>query len=96
MEQCRKALEIDPNYWPAYEGVVLAIVTTGWEIADEALKAFERGVAVGPGLAMPIASLAAEYARSGNREQARKAIEQLNHFQTYVAPCLLRHRLMSR
>jgi len=38
---------------------------------------------------MPIAALGAEYAKAGNREQARKAIEQLNHFQAYVPPCSL-------
>ena len=54
----------------------------------QALKAYEKGVAIEPG-PIPIAFLAAEYARSGNREQARKVIEQLNRLpaQTYVAPC---------
>jgi tetratricopeptide (TPR) repeat protein len=38
---------------------------------------------------MPIAYLGIEYARSGNLQQARKVIEQLNRLpaQTYVAPC---------
>jgi len=88
LEQCRKAVEIDPNYWPAYSFCL------GWSYDrmgnhGEALKAYEKGVAVGSGLPFPIAALAAGYARSGNREQARKTLEQLNHLpaQTYVAPC---------
>ena len=39
-----------------------------------------KGVAVGSGLPFPIAALAAGYARSGNREQARKTIDKLDHF----------------
>jgi adenylate cyclase len=86
LEQCRKALEIDPNFWPAYS-FCLGFSYDRMGNHGEALKAFERGVAVGPGLAMPIGFLGEEYAKAGNREQARKAIEQLNHFQTYVPPC---------
>jgi TolB-like protein/class 3 adenylate cyclase/Tfp pilus assembly protein PilF len=88
LEQCHRALEIDPNFWPAYN-LCLGFTYDRMENHGEALKAFERGVAVGSGLPLPIASLAAEYARSGNREQARKTLEQLNHLpaQTYVAPC---------
>ncbi len=87
MEQCRKAEEIDPNYWPAYSGCF----GPSYELMGnhaQALKAFEKGVAIEPS-PVPIASLGYEYAKSGNREQARKAIEQLNHLpaQTYVAPC---------
>jgi len=88
LEQCRKAVEIDPNFWPAYSYCL------GWSYDrmgsnGQSLKAFEKGVAVGSGLPVPIALLGVEYARSGNREQARKVIEQLNHLpaQTYVAPC---------
>ena len=86
LEQCRKAVEIDPNFWPAYSYCL------GWSYDrmgnhGQALKAYEKGVAVGSGLPFPIAALAAGYARSGNREQARKTLEQLDHFQTYVAPC---------
>ncbi len=36
---------------------------------------------------MSIAFLGYEYAKSGNQEQARKVIEELNHLPTYVAPC---------
>jgi tetratricopeptide (TPR) repeat protein len=55
---------------------------------DRALKAFEKGVAIEPG-PWSIAALGWEYARLGNRAQARKVIEQLNRLpaQTYVAPC---------
>ena len=85
-EQCRKAVEIDPNFWPAYS-YCLGRSYEGIGNPVQALKAYEKGVAVGSGLPFPIAALAAVYARSGNREQARKTLEQLDHFQTYVAPC---------
>jgi len=87
LEQCRKAVEIDSNFWPAYSYCL------GWSYDrmgnhGQALKAFEKGVAIEPG-PVPIALLGVEYARLGNREQARKAIERLNLLpaQTYVPPC---------
>ena len=87
LEQCRKALEIDPNYWVTYS---YCLGHTYDQIGNqgEALKAFEKGVAIEPG-PVPEALLGAEYARSGNREQAHKVIEQLNRqsAQTYVLPC---------
>jgi len=89
LEQCRKALEIDPNFWFAYSGCI------GWSYDrmgnhGDALKAFEKGVAMEP-TPFSIAFLGYEYARTGNREQARKVIEQLNHppAQTYVPRCWL-------
>ena len=87
LEQCRKALELDPNFWPVYS----YCLSTSYDRMGNhglALKASEKAVAIEPG-PIPIAFLAAEYARSGNREQARKVIEQLNRLpaQTYVAPC---------
>ena len=87
LEQCRKAVEIDPNYWPAYSTCLgYAYERIGNHV--QALKAYEKGAAIEPG-PIPIAFLAAEYARLGNRKQARRGIEQLNRLpaQTYVAPC---------
>jgi Tfp pilus assembly protein PilF len=87
LEQCRKALEIDPNYWFAYTWCLGPNYAWMGNHA-QALKAYEKGAAIEPG-PQPIAFLGAEYAKLGNREQARKAIEQLNRLpaQTYVAPC---------
>jgi adenylate cyclase len=86
LEQCHKALEIDPHLWPAYS--CLGYVYERMGNHGQALKAYEKGVAIEPS-PIPIAFLAAAYARSGNRAQARKVIEQLDHLpaQTYVAPC---------
>ena len=88
LEQCRKALEIDPNFWGAY---IYCLGPTYDRMGNhgEALKAYEKGVAIEPA-PEAIAWLGYEYARSGNREQARKVIEQLNRLsaQTNVAPCL--------
>jgi Flp pilus assembly protein TadD len=86
LEQCRKTLEIDPNLWPVY--VCLGYAYNRMGNQAQALKAYEKAVAIEPA-PISISFLAAEYARSGNREQARKALEQLNHLpaQTYIAPC---------
>ena len=65
------------------------IATTGWEIAEQAaLKAFEKAVAIGAHFHVHSLSRGYEYAKSGNQEQARKVIDQLNHLPAYVcAPC---------
>ena len=83
--QCRKAVEIDPNYWPAYS-LCFAYSYDRMGNHGQALKAFEKAVAIEP-ISMSIAFLGYEYAKSGNQEQARKVIEQLNHLPAYVAPC---------
>jgi TolB-like protein/class 3 adenylate cyclase/Flp pilus assembly protein TadD len=87
LEQCRKAVEIDPNFWPSYS-LCSSYSYAGMGNYGEALKALEKGVAIEPG-PVPIAMLGVEFARLGNREQARKVLEQLDHLpaQTYVAPC---------
>ena len=89
LEQCRKALEIDPSFWFAYSGCI-GFSYQGMGNHGDALKAFEKGVAMEP-TPFSIALLGIEYARTGNREQARKVIEQLNHppAQTYVPRCWL-------
>src|SRR5208337_1405414 len=61
LEQCRKAVEIDPNFWPAYSYCL------GWSYERignqvQALKAYEKGAAVGSDLPFPIAAIGAEYA----------------------------------
>jgi len=87
LEQCHKALEIDPSYWYAYS-TCLCLTYDRMGNHGEALKACEKGVAIelAP---TSIAFLGWEYARSGDREQARKVIEQLRRLpaQTHVAPC---------
>jgi len=87
LEQCRKAVEIDPSYWPAYT-LCFAYSYDRMGNHSQALKAFEKGVAIEP-VPMSIALLGYGYAKSGNRDRARKVIEQLDHFpaQTYVSPC---------
>lgn len=87
LEQCRKAVEIDPNFWPAYSycfGLSYDLMGNH----GQGLKAFEKGAAIEPG-PWSVAFLGRGYASSGNREQARKVIGQLNHLpaQMYVAPC---------
>jgi tetratricopeptide (TPR) repeat protein len=87
LEQCGTALEINPDFWSAYS-TCLGYAYDQTANHGEALKAYEKGVAIEPGPA-PISLVAAEYARLGNRAKALKLIEDLNHLpaQTYVAPC---------
>lgn len=76
LQQCRKAAEIDPNYWQVYS----YCFGFGYEAMGnhgQALKAIEKGVAIESG-PVSIAILGYEYGRSGIREQARKVIEQLS------------------
>jgi TolB-like protein/tetratricopeptide (TPR) repeat protein len=87
LEQCRKAAEVNRDDWANYS-YCFGFIYDRMGNHGKALKAFEKAVAVGPN-PLPIALLGKEYAKIGNREQARKIIEQLSHLQTqmYVAPC---------
>lgn len=89
LDQCSKAVEINPNAWTAYS-YCFSFSYDGMGNHAEALKAFEKGVAIEPG-PLSIALLGYGYGRAGEKEKARKVIEQLNHLpaQTYVAPCYL-------
>src|SRR5277367_4399629 len=73
LEQCRKAVEIDPNFWGAYTFCFgLSYDLMGEH--EKALKAFEKGVEVAPGIPFSMSLLGYEYAKSGDRLRARKAI----------------------
>jgi adenylate cyclase len=88
LEQCRKAVGIDPNSWTAYS-YCFGYSYDRMGNHAEALKALKKGVAIEPAPA-PIANLGREYARSGSPQQARKVLELLNSLpaQTFVSPCL--------
>ena len=88
LEQCRKAVGIDPNSWTAYS-YCFGYSYDRMGNHAEALKALKKGVAIEPAPA-PIANLGREYARSGSPQQARKVLELLNSLpaQSFVSPCL--------
>src|SRR5260370_933643 len=85
VEQCRRALEIDPNLWIAH-----LILTRSYESMGDhvqALKEAQKALALESGPEQTV-GLGLEYARSGNREQARQVIEQLKRMSAhaYVSP----------
>ena len=84
IEQSRKALEIDPNYWPAHQTLSQSYELMGDHV--QALKEAQKAVALEPGPLISV--LGIEYAKSGNREQAREVIEQLKKMSAhiYVSP----------
>src|SRR6202030_1018821 len=85
IEQCRKALETEPNSWTAHANLSASYSGMGDHV--QALKEAQQAVALEPG-PQQVVVLGQEYARSGNREQARKVIEQLKGMSAhiYVSP----------
>jgi Flp pilus assembly protein TadD len=85
VEQSRRALEIDPNSWTAHSNLSRSYEAMGDRV--QALKEAQKAVALEPGPEQT-AGLGLEYAMSGNRQQARDAIEQLKRMSAhiYVSP----------
>jgi Tfp pilus assembly protein PilF len=81
IEQCRRALEIDPNSWAAHGTLSYSYESMGDHA--QALKEAQKAVALESG-PVQTSYLGLEYARSGNREQARDAIEQLKRMSAHV------------
>jgi Tfp pilus assembly protein PilF len=85
MEQSRRLLEIDPNSWIAHSNLSRSHESMGDHV--QALKEAQRALALEPGPEQT-SELALEYARSGNPEQAREVIGQLERMSAhaYVSP----------
>lgn len=74
IEQTRKALEIDPNFWWAYQNLGLAYARK--KQYPEAIAALEKARSVDTG-AWSLAYLGAVYGITGNAVQAKRAVEEL-------------------
>src|SRR5229473_111075 len=81
MEQSRRALEIDPNSWAAHSNLSTSYGYMGDYV--QALKEAQKTVALEPGPRQTL-ELGLEYAKSGNRAQAREVIEQLKRMSAHV------------
>ena len=86
MEQSRRALEIDPNSLAAHLNLSRSYESMGDHV--QALKEAQKAVALEAPGSEATAGLGLEYAKSGNREQAREVIEQRKRMSAhiYVSP----------
>ena len=85
LEQCRKALVLNPNYFPTY--VLIGQVHLETSAYDKAIGALERAIELGGGPHAK-AILADAYALSEQTDEARKILAGLTgrSSQTYVPP----------
>ncbi len=84
-EQFRKTLEIDPNFWVAHWGLGCLRKQSGSYQA--AFAELQKAVSLSGGNTKALAELAGAYAMAGDRQEARKILEQLKDLsrQVYVS-----------
>jgi serine/threonine protein kinase/Tfp pilus assembly protein PilF len=75
IEECRRTIELDPTFAVAYD--VLGELFAAKEMYPEALSAIEKAVALNRGAALSLANLGYVRARFGQREEARRILQQL-------------------
>ncbi len=75
IEQCLKTIEMDPNYLLSYW--FLGAGYTGKGMWKEAISAFEKAVALSEGSPYFIGYLGYAYAMSGQKDKARRTLNQL-------------------
>ena len=74
-EQCRKTLDLEPNYFPVRQ--TLAMVLSSTEHHEEAVSTLEAGRQDADDVPMTEALLGQEYARVGRLEEARAILDSL-------------------
>jgi len=94
MASFREALEIDADYWQAYDAIGTLLILTG--DFDGGVAAFERAVATSGGTPKTMGGLARALALAGRREEARERLRAIrqdvgasNIYHPDVAPALL-------
>jgi TolB-like protein/DNA-binding winged helix-turn-helix (wHTH) protein/Tfp pilus assembly protein PilF len=89
IEQCRKTLELDANFYPAH--LFLGQAYAQKRMYREAIAEYQRALSVSEGSAEASAFLGHAYEMSGQREQARKALDELKALaqKRYVSPDLI-------
>src|SRR5262249_42657520 len=77
IEQYKRALEIDPNFVPALANLAGAYASKG--MYEEAIAACKKAIAVdnSPQRRGQLTQLGVLYARSGNKDEARKVLNEL-------------------
>jgi tetratricopeptide (TPR) repeat protein len=86
LEQCQKALEMDPNLGFAYWLIGLAHTYKG--SYEQAIPALQKSIVLSGDSPDEPASLAHAYALSGKKTEARKILEELNNQakHRYISP----------
>jgi serine/threonine-protein kinase len=87
--ECRQALNTDPSFYYTYWCLGFAYWQKG--MLQEAVAAFERGVALNPGDLQLEADLAIVYADAGDKTRAQKMLEKFEEKarREYVSPYAL-------
>jgi TolB-like protein/Tfp pilus assembly protein PilF len=86
MEQCRKTLEMDPNFAQAHMCLADSYVRKGMH--KEAIAEFEKAIELSAGSLVYVSALGSTYARAGRRDDAIKILNELKarSKQGFVAP----------
>ncbi len=79
IEQSLNTLEMDANFYPAYERLGDAYEQKG--MFSEAITAFEKAIALSGRSLFPLAELGSAYAKSGLRKEAQGVLEELKERQ---------------
>jgi serine/threonine-protein kinase len=87
IEQCRNAIELDSNYYPAH--FVLGLIHLKLGRFDEAIRAFETVTRLAAQSPFALGFLGAAYAYAGRTGAAQKILGQLQEVaqKIYVTPC---------
>ena len=75
IEQYRKAIELEPNYWIGYSWLGHAYAQK--RLWPEAVAAFQKARSIEDVIAEPLTGLGYVYAVSGQKEEARKVLDEL-------------------
>ena len=73
---CQKSLEIDPNHFGG--PLNLGVVYEAKGMHDDAIKQFEKAIAIGGRTSGVLALLAHAYAASGRQNEAQRILAELN------------------
>jgi serine/threonine protein kinase len=76
IEQMRKSVELEPNFWSAHFGLGLAY--TEKKMYADAIKELQAATTISGNSPTPLAMLGYAYAVSGKRDRARQVMTQLN------------------
>jgi tetratricopeptide (TPR) repeat protein len=84
--ECRRALELDPNFWRAMVGLGLRYEEDGRY--EEAIACFERAKELSEGIPNAIGALGHAYALAGRRADAQRLLGELDELaeRRYLSP----------
>ena len=74
-DRYRKTLEIEPEYWPAHQGLGRVYTIRG--MFPEAISGFRKAISLSSGAVEPVTQLGYALAKSGNSVEARALLREL-------------------